>query len=408
MMHQWIDIRSYQVRPSVWVFAFLLLLFGGLSIFLLSHANKRYYQQPIGADIEARRNPYLAAQYFKRQLGSELELRRDFSFIEQELKPYHALIISNSRKPLNQKRIDALLTYVEQGGHLIINAVEEFDDDRGRSGAPILDELGARLYRYEGSVDTTIESYEESDDATDNSSNEYLSIFTFDGYDQATKVDFNRYWYLIDASGDAIFIGGTHDSDHIIQYSRGEGVITVLSDMEIWNNYSIDEADHAMFLQQLTENYSKVWVIYNPQVASLWQLLWHHASYLIVSLLVFLIVIIWFYQVKTGPVFGQFTNDSRKLLQHIRAAAEFKWHRCQPQLLLDQLRDELHNRIKQRALKFEKLSRQEQLDMLHKMTELPKSKIAQAIHHDYVDQALFIEQVSTLQKLRKHINRKVI
>lgn len=405
MIGQWINTRSYKVRPSVWVFALLVMIIGGLTVFFISHAHKRYYQQPIGADVEARRNPFLAAQYFMQQLGKELVLQRELSMLDQELNPYHAMIISNSRKPLNQRRIEALLAYVEQGGHLILNAVEEFDDDRGQSGAPILDQLGARLYPYEGEVERIDEQADESER---DDSDRYFSRFTFDGYEQPTEVLFNGYRYLIDASGEAIFIGGTNDADHIIQYEHGEGVITVLSDMEFWQNKRIEQADHAMFLHQLTENYDKVWMIYNPQVPSLWRLFWQHGYFLVVSIAILLLVVIWFHQIKTGPVFPQFSNDSRKLLQHIKAAGEFKWHRCQPQVLLEQLRDELLGRVKQRSLQFEKLSKQNQIDYLTRVTELPEQSIQLALFQNYSDQTTFVEQIKILQQIRKHINRKVI
>jgi hypothetical protein len=399
-----IDTRSYKVSKGTWVLVIVLIILGGGATFLLSHAHKRYSQQSIGPDVEARRNLYLAAQYFLNQLGRGLELRRDFSFLD-ELQPNHALIVSNSRKPLSKQRIDGLIRYVEQGGLLILNAVELFDDQEGASGAPILDQIGARLYGEEERGNDYFRQLREAFEDT-NSSEHEISQLQFQGYPEPTKVRFKSSRYLVDASGQASYVAGTQASNHLLQYRKGKGVITVVSDMSVWNNDRIRHHDHALFLHQLTQNYDKVWLIYNPQVASLWHLLWQWGDYFLISLSVLVVFVVWFYQVKTGPVFPQFSIHSRKLLQHITAAARFKWHSGEPQLFLDQLRDELTGRIKQRSKQFAKLSQHKQVQWLSELTGLPKEKIRLALFQNYLEPSLFIEQVQTLQQIRKQINRK--
>ncbi len=330
---------------------------------------------------------------------------RNFSILDSELNPNHALIISNSRKPLSNARIQNIKDYVSAGGHLILNAIEVYDDERSKSGAPFLDELGTRLYieeiGYENFDEDSVEhAYRES------ISHDKKSKFTFDNYDKPTQVAFNSWRYLMDDSGKAVFIGGTDNAHHIIQYEMGQGVITVLSDMEFWNNYRIDDDDHALFLQQLTGRYEKLWIIYNPQVASLSVLLWQHADYVLVSSAVLLLLIIWYHQIKTGPVFPQFSNHSRKLLQHIEAASEFKWHNAEPLSLLEQVRNEIFTKIHRRSRSFQQLSVDKQIDQLHHWTLVSKAKLKFALYDNDTNSNTFVEQIQILQQVRNHLYGK--
>jgi hypothetical protein len=237
-------------------------------------------------------------------------------------------------------------------------------------------------------------------------SDKTVTRVNFPGYSEATRVGFLPDTYLVDASGEASYLAGKEDSVHMLQYQKGQGVITVLSDMSIWHNRRIDKVDHGMFLYQLTKNYDQIKFIYNPQVPSLGSMLWQHGYYFVISLLTIIAFVVWFHQLKTGPVFPQFSNHSRKLMQHLIAAAQFKWHRGSPQVLLEQLRDELKGRVRQSYRQFDRLSRYKQVQKLSDMTGIPFDKVKMALMQEYTEPSVFIQQVATLQQLRKQITGK--
>lgn len=395
--------RDVTVRPSVWVTSIIVLILGLIYAWLASYAEVRYSTKDLGASKEARKNPFLAAEMFLAQQNIDVSLERNFQLLDSEISPDHVLLITNSRKPLSDARIQNIWQFVEQGGHLILTANEYFDDAKGESGAPFLDQLDVRLYRDEGTTRSYTE--DELDNMSEEEYNDYVdeqteTRLTFAGYDKETVAYFPRVRYLLDAGGESSFRGGTNESTHIIQYDRGEGVITILSSNRIWNNGQIERADHAMFLYQLVEGSSKVWLIYNPQFDSLFSLMWQHGYYVLISALILLVSIIWFHQIKTGPVFPKFSNNSRQLLQHISAASEFKWLQGDKETLLKSARDDVMRRIKRINPIIARDTPENQIQFLQKLTEIDAQQLTDAFHNDADTPIEFTNQMKTLQKVR--------
>ncbi len=395
--------RDFTVRPSVWVTSIVVLLLGLIYAWLTSYAEIRYSTKDLGAAKEARKNPFLAAEMFLAQQNIDVSLERNFQLLDSEISSDHVLLITNSRKPLSETRIQNIWQYVEQGGHLILTANEFFDDAKGESGAPFLDKLNARLYPDEGATRSMTE--EELDDLSEEDYDDYIdelneTRITFAGYEKETVAYFPRNRYLLDASGESTFRGGTNESIHIMQYDHGEGVITVLSSNRIWNNDFIDRGDHAMLLYQLVEGSNKVWLIYNPQFDSLFSLLWQHGYYVLISALILLLSIIWFHQIKTGPVFPKFSNNSRQLLQHISAASEFKWLQGDKETLLKAARDDVIRRLKRVNPTIARDTPENQVQFLHKITEIEAQQLTAAFYNDADTPIEFTNQMKTLQKVR--------
>ncbi|NVJ60674.1 MAG: DUF4350 domain-containing protein [Gammaproteobacteria bacterium] len=397
-LFSWLSFEP-RVRISFIVSIAVLFLMCILWIWLLSHANRSFINKEVGQSVEARKNPFLALEYFGRQRDVAIETHRDFAILDQPIDAESILIITNSRKPLSKNRLNNIWNFVEQGGHLIVQAVELFDDDSGESGAPILDELGTRLYRYEGDIDV----YESEDD--DNAFYyDDISTLTFEGIEQPLQVYFNTDHYLMDASGDAFYLAGNDQADYFMQYHKGEGMISVLADLSIWQNASIADEDHAYLFNVLTAD-RDTFIIYNPQVASLHTMLWQNAYFVVVSFFVLLIFIIWYNQVKTGPLEEKFDINSRKLLQHILASATFKFKHCGAQQLLYQARQDLIAKMARRHYRFHELSMKQQVELFHQITSLPHTKL-QLIYQSKDDPKIFVEQIQTIQTIRQRLDGK--
>jgi len=435
------------VNSSTWIFSGVILCLGLLGSWLLTFANKTFYEKDIGASYEARKNPFLAAQYFLQKNNTEASFDQSFSRLDKPLDPNSSIIISNSRKPLSKARIENLKYFVQQGGHLILKATEFYDDERRTSDAPILQSLGVRLYPFQGwiSQHKDDEPNEHSThDGTDNNDNDYndtdfndtdsnndkpndsevsyyetsydnTTYLNIDPDQPATEIVFNHASTLMDTSGNAVWIAGSDNATHLLRYAMGDGFITVLSDMSIWQNNRIDQVDHALFLHQLTQSSPSVIIIYNPQFDSLLSLLWQHGYYVVIALGVLMLMLIWHFQVKTGPVFAQFSNQNRQLLQHIRAAAEFKWQQYGKQYgqqtgqqkngqqLLNNTRHTVLKAIQRKHRGFSNYSEEKQLSLLQQHSALDRQQLQLALLTEPKDQKQFTQCIRSLQLLRQKL-----
>lgn len=381
----------------------LFTLVALLCIWLLTFAIRVSFTKTLPSDVEVRKNPFLALEKLAEVYGDQVTTHRDFSLFDAPLDPQEIVVITNSRKPLSPTRLERLYDFVDQGGFLILAAEEFFDDDAGSSGAPILDELGARLYSNDGEIEReSLDNDYESKIERMFSAN--VSTLEFNDEPKPIQVQFDDSYYLIDASGDAFYIAGSEENHHLLKYHYGEGIITVLSDVDFWSNSEIDRFDHAYFFRMFSEGQS-VRIIYNPQVPSLANLTWAHASYVVISLFVFIVAVIWFKQIKTGPVFPQFSSDSRKLIQHLEASAEFKTRFCGLNLLLEQAKTELFRKISRRHHKFLELPPAQQINVMKDMTKVPESSL-EVLYKSTEDSQIFTQQISLIQTLRLKIDGK--
>ena len=350
-------------RKSFWLFCLILNIGGLASAFLLSKANRVYYVKERKFSVEARKNPFLALEYFLAKQQISVNLERSFTKFNDALMPEDTIIITNSRRTLSKDRLKQLQEFVQNGGHLLLNAVEIYDEEKASSGGPFMDELGARLRKSDNYY---------SDDDKD-------SEFYFEDSEEKVMVTFSPRYYLQYASGDSIFSSSDEGDNHLLQYHYGEGMITLFSDIDFVKNNKIDQQDNALFMRQLIGYSANVWLFYDPKEPGLLSLFWKHGSPLIIAVLTLLLAIFWYQQIKTGPVFAQFSIKRRKLMQHIRAASEFKWSNQETSFIINQLREELYGLIRHHIRQFDNLKQEEQLDWLYHKTHINKQQISRAM-----------------------------
>ncbi|MCO7224676.1 DUF4350 domain-containing protein [Pleionea sp. CnH1-48] len=380
-----IDIKSKKVRMPVVAVAFFVLLFGLYKTFYWHYIQIEHVEHNEGMSLEAIKNPFLASQMFLEKVQLPAELVSDFTFLDTPLDSSHTYLFTNSRKALSERRLENLKKFAQSGGHLIVVATEIFDDANGASGAPILDELGLRLYENE--------TYDY----------DAVSEFTFTDAEKNTVVDFHGKYYLVDSEGSSTFIGGSDNGNHVVQYEYGDGLVTVLSSAHFLKNRNVQKNDHAMFLWQLTHHTDKLWVVYDTNVRSLFSLFWQYGSSIIVSFFAFMILLIWYKQIKTAPVFAQFSNVRRQLMQHIVSSAEFKLRHNGHYGLLKSLREDVTVRIKKHVRDFENLPRNTKIEWLEHKTALNRQQIELALFEVDNDIIGFTEQVKLLQQIRNKV-----
>ena len=169
-----------------------------------------------------------------------------------------------------------LIAWVANGGHLVLLPPHQ----ESRIVSEFQDHLGFRLVEVE--TDNT-----DDEDQGDSDSESF-----------AYSVDLEHTRYRIELH-EADTVGTSlSDAKGVVAARRewGSGYVTVIANSRYFANRSIDDSDHARFLLDAVAGYvepGKVWFIYDATFASLWQVIWKNAPYVVISLAVVLAFWLW-------------------------------------------------------------------------------------------------------------------
>ena len=290
-------------------------LVGGLLLllvawFLATH-DRVTRQDWVGPSGEARLRPYLAAQRFAERMGLKVSEVRSLPGLDA-LPAGGVLLVPNRRQELHTARLADLLRWVENGGHLIVEAEFLGVPD------PLLDQLGVKR-----SVAEPLKN-----------------PLTLDvpGARQRLRVFFGDGMRLDAEQGKAhLRIGAS-----LVSFARGRGMVTAASSLRFVRNPgfedhfaelrkapapSIGALDHAeLFARLLALTPGQELVVYfRPTRLSLWGFLKEHAAPALVAGGLLLVLWLWSIIPRFGPVAPDAPPGRRRLLDHLRASGRYYW-----------------------------------------------------------------------------------
>ncbi|HIO92890.1 MAG TPA: hypothetical protein EYG68_08645 [Leucothrix mucor] len=338
----------------------------------------------ISLEGEARKNPLYAARIFLHRMGIPASEKQSVQGLDRLPDIDSVLIISSKRKTLSRKKTDELYAWVREGGHLIARSTQDFDYSEylDESSDEYLsdDPLQALL-----NVETGERIYLKSKDA----------LIDIKGSERPLNIEV-KYFYPIKSIDDSTAqdeIVEIKNNIFILRRQVGEGMITLVADLNFINNRQIRKADHAEILWQLVEGLAppkEVWLIHNDEAPALWQLMWRTAWAFILSLS--LLFILWLYRSshRFGPLIPKAAEDRRSLIEHIAASGNFYWKHKQKYKLIESTRDALNRRIALTHPGWQQLSAAEKIEQLSTRLELSHS----TIHHLLFDQKVASQKTS--------------
>lgn len=322
-------------RAGIWLLTGLgmILIAAGLAWFL-QNFERRSQEIDTGYSAAARRNPFLAAERILARLNVPVESVSGRDLL-RDLPPTDDTLVVNGLGALNLERRAALHEWIEQGGSLIVEAVEPWDetDPTGGRGDAFLSRYGVRLRQIADTQNGAV-----PDD-------EVVSTIGMEGYPHPVAVGFAARYYLEDTHGEAT--GGIVAGEllRLAQYRIGEGVLTVSSDNRYLTNTHIGDHDNALFLSLLAppSGGGKVWLLYDSGIPWLGALLWRHAPFAVISFLCLTGLLLWHPGDRLGPLLPSPTGDRRDLLAHLQASADFLWRHRQTARLSELTRERVEH-----------------------------------------------------------------
>ncbi len=412
----------------------VLLVIAGGGYWFYTKIERYTHHWDDGPKLDVLFNPWHAAQTFLQRQQKESHRSFNLHPVFERLNPYDALILDNAAPIANPATRETLKNWMNNGGHLVITAVEEWDFDL-ETADPLLDDFGVRLYSlveeedYEQDYEevefdseefaeietpleqpplTDTEESEESESVADEEDDAAQSC-GFVVYDHLFTVNWNNEKLQIESLGDYSlddeYGEATRGNDSwptaVLQYQVGAGKLTVLMDTGIWANGRIGDYDHAYFLWQLVKADDIVWFVSSNASENLMQKLWRTAPYLLIGIIVLLLIWGWRRWVRFGPLIPDHSNEHRQLLEHIEAATRFDWNHHQSDTMLESLRDDIKAEVsRQHNLEFES-DQSKWLELVARISQLDAPLIAHAMTQPAPEREHpWTELISQLQTIR--------
>ncbi|BFM07712.1 DUF4350 domain-containing protein [Halioxenophilus aromaticivorans] len=266
------------------------------------------------------------------------------------------------------------------------------------------------------------EAKDEAEDEAEDSAQEYLAeldetlvtTLQFGDEDIEYTILFNPAFglyhaYMDEAEDDGSVLNpfywrGSDWAAHFVQFTVGDGLVTVMSDSEIWKNTSVEEQDHAYLLTALTDEEGQVLFVIGSDMPSLLELIWRYAKEVVISGIVCLVAWLVYRGRRFAPALPVASLERRSLAEHLQAVAAFHWRARDPQTLIESLQSEIDQLANRNIAGYSQLQLQQQHQALANFSHLPLAQLASAMgaEHEHSEHR-FTETVKTLQVLRRHL-----
>jgi hypothetical protein len=288
-----------------------ILIVLSVAWFLTTH-DRVVVQEWVGPSGEARLREFLAAQRFAERMGWKVTDMR--SLPELDTLPAQAvLLVPHHRQQLPQPRIAQILKWVDNGGHLIVEAESLGVAD------PLLDRLGVKRSR---SGEATPKPF----------------VLELPQSDRKLTVYFQSAIKLEAPEAEVRLRAGSS----LVSFARGHGLVTVASTLRFARNPSYDDhffkmakrpalsigaLDHAeLFWNVLSlSSGAELRMYYRPERLSLSTFLRENAAPVLLAGGLLLALWIWSIVPRFGPVAPDVPPGRRRLLDHLRASGRYYW-----------------------------------------------------------------------------------
>jgi len=383
---------------NILVYVVLILTTIGMAIWLYSKLDYKLVEEDQGYQGEAKTNPYLAAEFFLRKMGQKSEKIKLFTDKQTILSQSDTLLIPSVRLAFDSRRSTEMLEWVGKGGHLIITGQPDTEANTGQRDY-ILETFGLYIERKALSEDTELDK-------------EPVSITIYDE-DNFWQVDFDDYLIISQTAqfkSEIIWTVEDNERVHALQIVVGRGRMTLLSDVRIFRNEYIESYDHAAFLLSLANDQlgsSGEGVFYYSLFEdrmSLYQWLWENAKLLMMSIVVFIVIVLWMLIPRFGPLINVHQPVRRQFLDHLKASGNYHWRQGHYFRLLMEVRKQLSHKVKLKYPEWSGLSKHDQVLRFVEITKIEESAIENALFDNDVEHVNdFIKKIKILEKLRKSL-----
>jgi hypothetical protein len=386
------------------IFLLGLLVTSVLAAWFLGRYERAERELALPPRGEAAYNPLYALRQTLRADGVRAESRQRLDLAAMRLQPHDSVLLFGDPRALSKPDSDALLAWVERGGHLILRTpAADKDDDTAK--LPIFDALDVQL--EDGKPDHCLK----------------LAI---PGQPEHSEFCNGRRFQIDEDAASNLW-----GSDADYAYARlpyGDGSVDLLAEMDFLQNGSnggnrlrddaldappappsggLRDVPHRLLARQiLAPNYGHgtIYLIYSAELPSLWRTLFTRGWPAWLPALLMLLAWLWSRTQRFGPLRASPAGDRRSLLEHVRASGEHLFRYGKSALLYAAMRQAFLTRLRRRAPLAAALQGPAQAAAIAERLHLAPAQVEQALqapapkHH-----AAFRDRIRLLVQMRNQL-----
>ena len=316
-----------------------ILIVLSVAWFLTTH-DRVVVQEWVGPSGEARLREFLAVQRFAERMGWKVTDMR--SLPELDTLPAQAvLLVPHHRQQLPPPRIAEILSWVDNGGHLIVEAESLGVAD------PLLDRLGVKRSRAgEAAPKPFVLELPQSDRKLTVHFQSTMKLETPEAEirlrARSSLVSFARGQGLVTVASTLRFARNPSYDDHFFKMAKRPAVsIGALDHAELfWNVLSLTSGRERSLAPRV-----ELRLYYRPERLSLSGFLRENAAPALLAGGLLLALWIWSIVPRFGPVAPDAPPGRRRLLDHLRASGRYYWTKGLRSRLVVAARDAALRRI---------------------------------------------------------------
>jgi len=412
--------RGLALRAAA-VVAVLALCTGGF----FACFERRLVDISTSESAEARRNRHLALGRLLQKMGHEVKLEAGLDRLDELPAPPATVFFMVSRATLGEKRTQLLLDWVERGGHLVVVTYTVWEKHKEASSSAaevlrpgsrpdlLLDRFGLRQRTKDMTemvAETVTAAIEQTEDEADGGATgdddgskqplpppDVNDVLTgnwtpgdlesawawLDDEAEPLEVEFHAGFWWEDPAGVAIWKIEGKSGAHLVEIEHGAGVISALTSDEPFANGTIGRVENARFvaswLRHGRERLVPVWIFYQSEWPSLFELLRRHAAPALAGAAALLMLWLWRSLARFGPLLPARDAARRSWLEHLEAAGRFHWRQDRGAALLAGLREELAREQDRKRPAWSRLPERERMERLAQASALSLGQVADAL-----------------------------
>lgn len=336
---------------------------------------------------EAAYNPLYALKLALQKDGRKVDARQRLDPAGHPLRPADTVMVLGDPRALVPREVDALLDWVERGGHLIVRTPPPGVVLAGED-VPLLDDLGVIAM----------------------DADPFCYGLQVGKHEHHVEFCSGRRFYFIDEDVETAQLWGDDEQGEYgyARLPRGAGSVDVIADLDFLTNDSLEDPQHATLARQLLQpNWAAngtFHLIYSADMPSLLDLLFRYAWRVLLAAALALLLWLWMRAERFGPLRSAPLPDRRSLLEHIQASGDHLYRYGRRATLYAAVHEAFMRRLRQRDPFAAALEGPAQIDALVKRTGWPVAEVEAALRYPRPGDARdFVLRIAKLLHLRTRL-----
>ncbi len=345
---------------------------------------------PLPPKGEAKYNNLFAAERFLQTLNIPTDSTTLPKLLRSMPSTSAVVLIDSNRFSNEINATHTLLNWVHAGGHLILRpGYRPSTDEDNALQDELLDTLKLSVkVIHEPLSDQLLE----------------LSLKTAN---KPQKLFIESYSYThLTGQVENDLIAKDANGIHLIQRNLGQGMVTVLTDLQFLGNHQIGTEHHALVLWYLVNQHqkpAKVWLIYSEKAEALASILWDKFNPLIIISSILGLLWLFASAQRFGPMIKPAKTANRSILEHIDANGMHYWRNGEAIKLLARRRASFNHKMIRYHPAWKSLPQRQKTLHLKKMSQWSETELLRILNSQEVNKreefTHLIRQIELLEKM---------